>query len=294
VSTPRPPLIGLSPRLLRNPPAEIGFHGKTLQYLEQSVASWVMAHEAIAVMVPSVLRDSLDERAVPSARRFAQRLDGLVLQGGADIHPSLYGDAPRYPEAVTDVVRDRFELELLRAFLAEGKPVLGICRGMQLINVSCGGTLHQDLLDAGAARDAHVLAGSGEAYRHAITLVGGGWLQRLHGGLGEAQVNSIHHQGVDRLGAGLVVEAVSHDGVVEAIRGTGPGFLVGLQWHPEFHDQRFPEFLSPGPVMEAFLDQARSIAQAGPGPANCGSGREGPKRRENHNPQITDNPRQGP
>jgi putative glutamine amidotransferase len=262
VPTPRPPLIGLSPRLLRNPPAEIGFHGKTLQYLEQSVANWVMSHDAIAVMVPSVLRDSLDENAIPSARRFAQRLDGLVLQGGADIHPSLYGDSPRYPEAITDVVRDRFELELLRAFLAEGKPVLGICRGMQLINVSCGGSLHQDLLDAGAARDAHVLPGSGEAYRHAIHLAGEGWLRQLYGGIDEAQVNSIHHQGVDRLGAGLAVEATSLDGVVEAIRGTGPGFLVGLQWHPEFHDQRFPELLPSGPLMEAFLEQARAAALA--------------------------------
>jgi len=252
------PMIGLSPRLLRQVPIELGFRGKTLQYLEQSVASWVMSEEAIAVMIPSVIRGTEPQDAMDSAKDFSARLDGLVLQGGADIHPSCYGQKPERAESVTDVVRDRFELGLLREFIAAGKPVLGICRGMQLINVLFGGTLHQDLVEAGAARDPHVVAGAEEEYRHGLVLEADGWLRRLYGGLAEAQVNSIHHQGIDRLGAGLSVEARSHDGVIEAVRRAGPGFVVGVQWHPEFHDHRFPDLLPSQPLMHAFLEQART------------------------------------
>jgi len=251
-------MIGLSPRLLRQVPIELGFRGKTLQYLEQSIASWVMSEEAIAVMIPSVIRGAEPLDAMDSAADFAARLDGLVLQGGADIHPSCYDQRPERAESVTDVVRDRFELDLLREFIAAGKPVLGICRGMQLINVLFGGTLHQDLLEAGAARDPHVIPGAEEEYRHGLIIEADGWLGRLYDGQVEAQVNSIHHQGIDRLGEGLSVEARSHDGVIEAIRHGGPGFVVGVQWHPEFHDHRFPDLLPSRPLMQAFLEQARA------------------------------------
>lgn len=257
------PMIGLSPRLLRQVPHELGFRGKTLQYLEQSVASWVMAQEAIAVMIPSVIRDTAQDDSSGSAREFAARLDGLVLQGGADIHPSCYGQSPQHAESVTDVIRDVFELQLLREFIAAGKPVLGICRGMQLINVLFGGSLHQDLLEAQAARDPHVIAGAEETYRHGLSLEAGGWLSRLYGDSLEAQVNSIHHQGIDRLGEGLRVEARSHDGVVEAIR-ADEGFVVGVQWHPEFHDLRFPDLLPSQPLMAVFLDEARAVRAGGP------------------------------
>jgi len=257
------PLIGLSPRLLRHVPPELGFRGKTLQYLEQSLATLIAAGDAVPVMIPSVIRDApaVDHQAV--CRGFATHLDGLVLQGGADIHPSCYGQQPRYPDAVTDVVRDRFELELLRAFIAEGKPVLGVCRGMQLINVLFGGTLHQDLLDEGASRDPHVVPEAEEEYRHGLVLQTNGWLSSLYGGMEEAQVNSIHHQGIDRLGEGLQIEALSHDGVIEAVRHEGAQFVVGVQWHPEFHDEHYPELMPPGPLVKAFLAEAAAPCWSG-------------------------------
>jgi gamma-glutamyl-gamma-aminobutyrate hydrolase PuuD len=258
----RTALVGLSPRLLRSVPSELGFRGKTLQYLEQSVAHWVMSHGALTVMVPSFVRGGMVLDLPVEAADFAERLDGLVLQGGADIHPSCYGREPLGPTHATDLVRDLFELDLLRAFIAAGKPVLGICRGMQLINVLFGGSLHQDLLEAQASRDPHVIAGAEETYRHGLMLEAGGWLSRLHGDTLEAQVNSIHHQGVDRLGEGLRVEARSHDGVVEAIRAE-QGFVVGVQWHPEFHDLRFPDLLPSQPLMTAFLDEARAVRAGG-------------------------------
>lgn len=252
------PLIGLSPRLLRAVPHELGFRGKTLQYLEQSVANWVMSHEALTVMIPSPIRGSHWLDPPVSAGDFARRLDGLVLQGGADIHPSCYGQEPRYPGHVTDLLRDQFELALLRAFVEEGKPVLGVCRGMQLINVAFGGTLHQDLVSDRASDYPHNLADAEEEYRHGIELDPDGWLGTIYPGRSRDQVNSIHHQGVDALGAGLVVEARASDGVVEAIRHPQHRFLVGVQWHPEFHDQRFPDLLPSEPLMQAFLAAARA------------------------------------
>jgi putative glutamine amidotransferase len=249
----RTALVGLSPRLLRAVPPELGFRGKTLQYLEQSVAHWVMSHGALTVMVPSLVRGGMVLDLPVDAADFAGRLDGLVLQGGADIHPSCYGCEPSGPTHSTDLVRDLFELDLLRAFVAAGKPVLGICRGMQLINVALGGTLHQDLVSCAVASDPHHHPSAEEDYRHGLELVAGGWLCDLYDGHLRAQVNSIHHQGVDRLGDGLVVEARAPDGVVEAIRSTRHPFVVGVQWHPEFHDGRDPQLMDRTPLMHAFL-----------------------------------------
>jgi gamma-glutamyl-gamma-aminobutyrate hydrolase PuuD len=249
----RTALIGLSPRLLRSVPSELGFRGKSLQYLEQSVAPWVMSHGALTVMVPSFVRGGMVMDLPVDAADFAERLDGLVLQGGADIHPSCYGSEPLGPTHATDLVRDLFELDLLRAFIAAGKPVLGICRGMQLINVALGGTLHQDLVTCGVASDPHNHPTAEEDYRHGLELEPEGWLSALYDGQKRAQVNSIHHQGVERLGDGLVAEAWAPDGVVEAIRSSQHPFLVGVQWHPEFHDARFPDLLSSEPLMQAFL-----------------------------------------
>lgn len=249
-------LIGLSPRLMRNLPAPFGLRDKTLQYLEQSMAHWVMAAGALAVMVPTVDRHGEVEEDDVAIADYVEALDGLILQGGADIDPVAYGEPPHALLQATDPVRDRFELALLRTFADAGKPVLGICRGMQLINVAYGGSLHQDLVAGGATATAHV-ADSYDAHRHELTLRPGGWLADVYPGHGPHQVNSIHHQGVNRLGDGLSIEAWSEDGVAECLRAQGEGFVVGVQWHPEFHDQRYPELMAGGPLLERFLAAAR-------------------------------------
>jgi len=248
--------IGLSPRLLRQVPAELGFRDKTLQYLEQSMAHCVMRAGALVVMIPTVERDDELKRSQVATDDYVALLDGLVLQGGADIDPVVYGEERTQVLGPIDGVRDRFELELLRAFARAGKPVLGVCRGMQLINVAYGGTLHQDLQHAAVACHEHRVLDLYDEHTHDIELVRDGWLSSIYEQTAAGRVNSIHHQGVNKLGAGLVVEAVATDGVIEAVRHIDLPFMVGVQWHPEFHDLRFPELLPTEPLMKAFLNAA--------------------------------------
>jgi putative glutamine amidotransferase len=259
-------LIGISPRILRDPPGRLGFAGKTLQYLEQSVAHWVMSLGHMVVMVPTVERKSIIRRSQIDVADYANALDGLILQGGADIHPSIYGEEPTPMLGPVDAVRDTFELELLRAFIAAGKPIFGICRGMQLINVALGGTLYQDLREQGAATHAHTTEAY-DRYVHDVALASDSWLAALYRDTPSLRVNSIHHQGIKRLGEGLSVEATSDDGVVEAVRGTGESFILGVQWHPEFHAVASASpgaaLLPPDPLMEAFFNAAVVRRRAG-------------------------------
>lgn len=255
-------LVGVSPRILRQVPAELGFRGKTLQYLEQSVAHWVMSLGAMVVMVPTVERESLIRPSIIDIPDIVASLDALILQGGADIDPLNYGETARHTVGVVDASRDRFELALLKGFVEAGKPVFGICRGMQLINIAFGGTLYQDLIADAATQEQHVLPDRYDEYSHGLRIAPGSWLSSTYSGLEIAQVNSIHHQAINTLGRDLIAEAWSLDGVIEAVRGTGSNFIVGVQWHPEFHDGRDPTLLAADPLMRAFLDAAEACRDA--------------------------------
>lgn len=211
----------------------------------------------MVVMIPTVEQRGEIRRGDLSVHDYAATLDGLLLQGGADIDPSLYGEEPSPAVGAPDRVRDRFELDLLRAFAEFGKPVLGICRGMQLINVAFGGTLHQDLNVGGATQAIHYIRERYDEHAHDLEFKPGGWLQSLYQGLINPRVNSIHHQGVNKLGNGLCIEAWSGDGVIECIRHESSDFIVGVQWHPEFHDERFPELLPTAPLVNAFIAAAK-------------------------------------
>lgn len=257
----RPLRIGISARLLHKVPSEMGFRNKTLQYLEQSVAHWIMEHGAVAFMVPAVAIDSQRAARHLPVEAFVDELDGLVLQGGADVAPQTYGEEPIDPRWQGDAVRDHYELALLRAFLAQRKPVIGICRGCQLLNVAFGGTLYQDLQTQCPDTRLHVDDDLYDDYEHEVQFLPDSRLAELYRGETRLHVNSIHHQAVARLGQQVEVEAVSvPDGVVEAIRWKGESYAFGLQWHAEFH-RGHRGLADSAPIMLDFLTEARRAAQ---------------------------------
>lgn len=263
MSHPAPLRIGLSARLMHEPPPELGFRGRTLQYLEQSVAHWLLAHGALAFMVPAIARGAGVSRAALSLNDYVHELDGMVFQGGADLSPQSYGEEPLRPEWAGDAVRDRYEMDLFWECVIQGKPVLGICRGAQLINVAFGGSLYQDIPTQVPGALRHVDREAYERNVHEIEILPGTGLARLYGLARRASVNSIHHQAVRGLGRGLAVEARSpEDDVVEAIRWTGAGYVLGLQWHPEFQSGGDAGLLDSSPVMEEFLEAAARARKA--------------------------------
>lgn len=206
----------------------------------QLPASWVMgqayvraltAAGAVPWLVP-LLPDDED-----TLRAAYERLDGVFLTGGVDIDPAAYGEERRPVCDRPDPARDWTELTLVRWAVADGKPVFGICRGMQVINVACGGSLYQDVAGQHPRAIKHDYFSPPATWprdhlAHAVRVEPGSRLGRLLGAE-RVEVNSLHHQGVKRLAPGLVATAFAPDGLIEGIERPGSSFLVGVQWHPE-------------------------------------------------------------
>ncbi|MEP7057329.1 MAG: type 1 glutamine amidotransferase, partial [Caldimonas sp.] len=232
------------------------FTGKTLQYVEQSIAHWVMSTGALALMIPSPAGDT--QKGDVELDDYAERLDALVLEGGSDVWPGSYREEPVEARWAGDRIRDAYEQALLRAFEARGKPVLGVCRGLQLVNVALGGTLYQDIDTQRPGAVRHRDAVIYDRNYHALEFVDGTHLAAIHAGTHRAKVNSVHHQAIKDLAPGLVVEARSpDDGVIEAVRRPGASYLAAVQWHPEFH-RRDEGTLDDTPMLIDFLDAARA------------------------------------
>jgi putative glutamine amidotransferase len=190
------------------------------------------------------------------------RIDGLLLVGGADVDPGRYGQEPVPQTERTVPVRDGFEIALVTAAMERDMPVLGICRGLQILNVATGGTLHQHLVLAGFAEHRPRQGDLGHATRHEVTVEPDSVVARAVGG-GRQEVNSHHHQGVDVVGAGGRVSARSEpDGVPEAVEWPDRRFVVGVQWHPEV-DERDRLF---APLVTAAGDGAPAVRRGPYGP----------------------------
>jgi putative glutamine amidotransferase len=192
-----------------------------------------------------------------SPRAVLDVLDGVLLTGGGDIDPVLYGE-DRHP-TVDDAEpgRDEFELDLARRAMESDTPLLAICRGAQVLNVAAGGTLVQDIPSAIETELTHTLKDPKDCIAHAIRITCGSRLHEALGAGGDAacscRVNSRHHQSVGRLGRDLVASAVAPDGVIEAIEAPRATFCLGVQWHPE-NFWRTGEFK---PLFDAFVEAAR-------------------------------------
>ena len=164
-----------------------------------------------------------------------EKLEGLIIGGGDDIGAELYGGQV-LPDVRIDPERDKLELQLLEWALPRRLPILGICRGSQMINVALGGSLHTDIhaVYVEAPKMRTVLP------RKTVHIVEGSRLDRIMG-CNPCRVNALHHQSVDRLGRGLRIVAQDDAGIVQATEGTGAEFLIGVQWHPELLVTRSPQ-----------------------------------------------------
>lgn len=227
--------------------------GLTLDWREQGTYSqypWYALRQNYADAIAHVGGVPL---ALPYAQecvlQYAALLDGLIITGGAfDVDPTYYGKTLQTETSSTIPQRTAFEIRLAQAFLRTGKPVLGICGGHQLLNVVAGGTLIQHIPDAVPCALAHEQPNPRHETSHDIAVVPG---TRLHDLLGQASgwVNSAHHQAIDEIAPGFIVNARAPDGVIEGIEHPTHAFCMGVQWHPEFlitsHDTQ---------ILQAFVD----------------------------------------
>lgn len=226
-----------------------GMNGQDLLVSTADYARGIASAGGIPVLVPPVLDRE-------SSIRLVSKLDGLLFAGGEDVSPIHYGQPARAGIGRRIPERDEFELGFLRIAFELEKPVLAICRGMQLVNVFFGGTLIQDLEGDRASVDHRGDSSQCKwAPVHRVNIVSESSLSRLLAGAGEALwVNSFHHQAVDRPGEGLEPAARSEDGIVEALENAQKRVL-GIQWHPEMMFERFPEQLA---VFKWLVSQAES------------------------------------
>jgi len=251
------PRIGISVNLMHADPERALYRNKALHYVEARMTASVWRAGGLPVVVPALEEDG-------AAEAFVRELDGLILSGGADVSPQNYGELPLKPVWGGDPTRDAYEIGLVHHALAFGLPMLGLCRGLQLLNVALGGSLWQDLQtqreDTLEHRNWHRYDDTG----HAVSVAPASWVGRIYGGRTELHVNSVHHQGIRRLAPGLEVSAQAPDGVIEAIEWIdAQRWIVGLQWHPEWleHTRVSTDGVAYGwadgsRVFEAFLDVA--------------------------------------
>jgi len=248
------PIIGLSPRFV--PGDGLGAGSGSVDRLATVDANnqLVTRYGGLPIALP--LLQGLEGNARISAMEaLADRIDGLLLQGGTDIEPSRYRQSLLSPAWPGDAIRDHFEFDFLKVCLARKLPILGICRGFQVLQVAFGGALLQDIPTQKPSPIAHDCSTGYCHATHAVNLVEGGLLFEWHQ-QARVIVNSAHHQGVSELAPGLQLEAIADDGVIEAFSVPGFPFVVAVQWHPEFHPVD-GELADAAAVMRAFLDAAK-------------------------------------
>jgi putative glutamine amidotransferase len=239
------PVIGMCTALEQ---ARWGVWDEQAVLLMRSYVDAVQHAGGLAVMLPP------DRRLLDEPDQAMALLDGLLLAGGADIDPASYGESAHAETHDTVPERDAFEIAMTRAAIERDIPVLGICRGMQLINVALGGTLVQHLPEHVGHSEHRRVVGSFDGSDHDVDVADGTLAKRVIGAARHA-TKSHHHQGVDRVGEGLQVSASSPlDGLIEAVELPDRAFVLGVQWHPEADVT--------SPVVGGLVEAARKRASA--------------------------------
>ena len=252
MSPTRPVVLGLSCGILPPDPTRALFKGKPLHYGEGNLSEAVARAGASPVLLPA-LADAGQLAALVNL------CDGLVLSGGTDVSPHTYGEQPLDPAWAGDPERDAYERALITAALAARKPILGVCRGAQIVNAALGGTLYQDI---GAQVESSLLHRDWQRYDangHVVTLAAGSWLAGIYGA-GDMLVNSVHHQAIREVANDLRCVALAPDGIVEAVEAVDDDlFIVGVQWHPEWQSAAGSPPRAPGD--ELFAAFVKVVAQ---------------------------------
>jgi putative glutamine amidotransferase len=236
--------IGVSPGMLYKDASRTSFAPKRLQFIVEDMARYLRRKEVMPILIPSLESTSL--------RAFVKEMDGIVMQGGDDVAPETYGEKS-IGRWSGDVQRDVIELEILKYASMAEKPIYGICRGFQLMNVFFGGTLYQDL-DEQFSSDIKHKTMDYDQNVHEIHLKKGSYLHGINNKFGQVMVNSIHHQAVKELSP--VLEPIAWSGknlLVEAFVHKSSPHIIGVQWHPEYDWNHSVQLLSAEKIYNYFL-----------------------------------------
>lgn len=231
------PLIGIT----------ASFTSSEHQRVKNTYIEAVIRAGGIPVILPTGTEKDID--------RFVDKFDGFIFTGGGDVNPMLFGEEPHVDLGDVEPERDAFELPFVKAILASNKPLFGICRGMQVLNVALGGGVYQDIY--AQQKNTTIQHSQKAATYHAshyVRFTKGGLLEKI---IGEEiiKVNSFHHQAVSDVKAPLQVSGKANDGTIEAIESTEHPFVVGLQWHPEALIEK--DDVASLKLFEAFIEKSK-------------------------------------
>ena len=241
--------IGISACFMYPDPSRTVFGKKSLNYLENDMARYIGQKGIMPVLIPDLEGEILTD--------LLAEMDGFIFQGGNDLAPQSYGEEPILEGRWKgDAYRDQYELRILDYAVQAGKPVFGICRGLQLMNVYFGGTLYQDIATQKENAIRHRDAALYDELLHPIAFTEGKFLDRLYAGNSPLVVNTVHHQAIKDLGKNLEVWAVCpEDGIIEAIGYTGAeeGKVMAVQWHPEFSNALSEQLIDKHRLLDVFF-----------------------------------------
>ena len=195
------------------------------QYVTEAYIQAIKSAGGLPMILPMV-------KSKTAIREYVELCDGFLFCGGGDITPLLFGQEPTNGIGKTDITLDLFQIRLMKQILETEKPVLAVCRGMQVLNVACGGTIYQDLNEVNFDTINHTQTSlSRKDISHKVTFVSKTHIHRMLGPF--AYTNSFHHQAINRVGKNLIVTGTTGDDIIEAIEMPSHSFVLGVQWHPE-------------------------------------------------------------